>query len=265
MSLEKLQLLLVYFDDIKIVHVDVLQEQPLKVSIGGYDREYFTQADEFRAVVGDERKVHAVAVVEHDDDCITIELGDHISEHVMFDYHTIDYKEDVSIALLKKDGIMKYNACADKINTRERNNLSMRIKSILNREDVENPELISFLVEINSKLDEMLSYMRPKDEIDGLFNVKCLLLSGSGMVIYADRDIRGADNIFMTTTLTSDGGRFTFACLCDFAPVKVNIDGTGLYIATFDRLSDEVRDNVIKLIFSLEREALKNAKKRMSI
>ncbi len=267
MSLAKVQLLILFFDDMKSIHVEILENEPIKVDISQIDDSFFANMQSVRIVMADdsERRVHDTKVVEITKDYITLEVGEHVEEHILFDYHTVEYKQEVSVALLKQEDIEKYAQCAERINTRERHNLALRIKSAINREDIDNPEILSFLVDINSKLDEILSYMRPKEEIEGLFAVKCIQLSGAGFIFYSNRDLRGIDNIFMTATVNVDSSRLSFASLCQYQPLKINFDGTGIYIAKFENMLEDVRDNVIKITFSLERDMLKNARKRSDI
>ena len=66
------------------------------------------------------------------------------------------------------------------------------------------------------------------------------------------------DKIFAYTAIRDSGGFFSFAALCSVEKLMVSGEYI-IYKAVFSDLSFDVKDKIIKYIFRLEREMLKEA------
>ncbi len=154
---------------------------------------------------------------------------------------------------------LKYKSLAANINRQEINSTASRLKEVFSRDEVENREIINFLIDINSKLDEILYLLKPKEKIDGAEDYLSLIISEEGILFACKKNI-AADKIFLYTTIRDSSGFFSFAALCSVEKLMYSGEYI-IYKGVFFDLNFDTKDKIMKYIFKLEREMLKEANK----
>lgn len=173
---------------------------------------------------------------------------------------SVGYKNEFTVASVMEENIALYSSYVSEINAAAKSRLASRLKEMLKREESENYEIFSFLFEINSKLDEILSVLKPPFPIEGGFTVRGVSIWGGGVSFFTDAPISEVKTVFLRALLSETADRFYFASLADLYPIKMNPDGSGIYGARFIGLDENIKDAVMRFIFAREREILKEAR-----
>ncbi len=210
----------------------------------------------FPETVDNNREIYTLDVKENKDNTVVFEKVKRIDD-VFFKNHYIEFSHTFSIAEVDSHNELKYKALAANINRQELNSTASRLKEVFSRDEVENREIITFLIDINSKLDEILYLLKPKEKIDGAEDYLSLILSEEGIIFACKKDV-ACDKIFAYTAIRDSGGFFSFAALCSVEKLMVSGEYI-IYKAVFSDLSFDAKDKIIKYIFRLEREMLKEA------
>ena len=195
--------------------------------------------------VDNNREIYILEVKNILDNTVIFEKVKRIDD-VFFKNHYIEFNHTFSIAEVISSNELKYKSLAANINRQELNSTASRLKEVFSRDEVENREIINFLIDINSKLDEILYLLKPKEKIDGAEDYLSLIIA--------------ADKIFLYTTIRDSSGFFSFAALCSVEKLMYSGEYI-IYKGVFFDVNFDTKDKIMKYIFKLEREMLKEANK----
>lgn len=212
----------------------------------------------FPETVDNNREIHTLEVKNAADNTVVFKRIKRIDD-IFFKNHYIEFSHIFSIAEVESSSELKYKALAANINRQELNSTASRLKEVFSRDEVENREIITFLIDINSKLDEILYLLKPKENIDGAEEYLSLILSEEGIIFACRKEIL-CSKIFAYTTIRDSGGFFSFASLCSVEKLMDSGEYI-IYKGSFIDLSLDSKDKIMKYIFRLEREMLKEANK----
>ncbi len=208
--------------------------------------------------VDNSREIYILEVKNILDNTVIFEKVKRIDD-VFFKNHYIEFNHTFSIAEVISSNELKYKSLAANINRQELNSTASRLKEVFSRDEVENREIINFLIDINSKLDEILYLLKPKEKIDGAEDYLSLIISEEGILFACKKNI-AADKIFLYTTIRDSSGFFSFAALCSVEKLMYSGEYI-IYKGVFFDLNFDTKDKIMKYIFKLEREMLKEANK----
>ncbi len=173
---------------------------------------------------------------------------------------SIDYKDTADIATVNELNIVDYVNVVDNINRYEGESLTATLKQVI-YEDVEQSSMIlNYITEVNRKLDEVLSIIRPPLVIDGSFKVRSISISSEWFIFHSDKEIIDNAIILIYISIYNDGDKLVFASLCKVNIIKGSRDKGYIYMANYKDISESIKDRVIKFIFSKDRENLKQLK-----
>ena len=167
-------------------------------------------------------------------------------------YHSVDYKGFFTVAPINEGEEISFSAAAERINSAEKNDLGRKLREAM-ISGSENAEMLSFLSDINAKLDRILSIISPAPDVPNSFSVRGVSVSGGGFSFYTEREF-SAGKIFATAMLEGAGRRVRFAALCSVMKISDNI-----WRADFISPDEEARDEIVRFVFAKEREILKEA------
>lgn len=167
-------------------------------------------------------------------------------------YHSVDYKGFFTVAPVNEGEEISFSAAAERINSAEKNDLGRKLREAM-ISGSENGEMLSFLSDINAKLDRILSIISPAPDVPNSFSVRGVSVSGGGFSFYTEREL-SAGKIFATAMLEGTGRRVRFAALCSVIKISDNI-----WRADFISPDEEARDEIVRFVFAKEREILKEA------
>lgn len=170
-------------------------------------------------------------------------------------YHLIDLSEPVEVIRINESEIMDYRVKADAVNGRSRNSLTSQIKQILLDETVTNQIILKMLVQIDSKLDELLSIKRA-DSMPGLKSTRLICLSGAGACFVADNAAEGDYFYIQSVASVSSAGFAVIGRVINTIPTE-----KGFICETeFIGIDETTREGLIRIVFDKDREKLKRKK-----
>ena len=169
--------------------------------------------------VDNNREIYILEVKNILDNTVIFEKVKRIDD-VFFKNHYIEFNHTFSIAEVISSNELKYKSLAANINRQELNSTASRLKEVFSRDEVENREIINFLIDINSKLDEILYLLKPKEKIDGAEDYLSLIISEEGILFACKKNI-AADKIFLYTTIRDSSGFFFICCIMQCGKINV--------------------------------------------
>lgn len=194
-----------------------------------------------------------VELVSAVDGVITLRpLGDVIRKN-MEQYHLVEMNEFILFKKIDVAEVMEHKAKADFINKKFRNSLTSQVKKLITDETVTNQYIFKLLLQIDSKLDEILAVEQDEDRKQYM-STRMLSLSGSGMCLITDHAQLGDIFYFQTDNKYSTG--FTFASLCRVSNI-INASNRMICETEFIHVDETTRDGIIHMVFERDREKLK--------
>ncbi len=249
------KLILFFEKDIKSFHCLIINKEKLLIKIPEKAKSLIEISEkkviEYQAI--DSKKNFEINIISINDRVIEIELLDETSSFSNDKFHSIDYKGSIEVACVDENSYESYLDLVESINYQNKDDLSKKIRETI-LSGYEDPVILNFLGAINAKIDKILEILTPEKEIENSFNVRCVSLSGEGFLFYCDKDLENYQ-LFVTSLLVGSGVRVKFASICDVERVYKNI-----WKAMFININETIRDEIVKFIFSKEREILKEAK-----
>ena len=255
---KRVKLSVIKENQINAVYGFILNLNPLTIQCEQADNFKEKSIIIFPVTVDNNREIHTLEVKNAADNTVVFKRIKRIDD-IFFKNHYIEFSHIFSIAEVESSSELKYKALAANINRQELNSTASRLKEVFSRDEVENREIITFLIDINSKLDEILYLLKPKENIDGAEEYLSLILSEEGIIFACRKEIL-CSKIFAYTTIRDSGGFFSFASLCSVEKLMDSGEYI-IYKGSFIDLSLDSKDKIMKYIFRLEREMLKEANK----
>lgn len=250
-----------FFDDIKTVYGFIRSQEPLTVAFPPSSVLLYAKPEAITVTfLGEERGSFYAELVSFEDNVAVFKPVGPAKKEDERGGLTVDYKSEFTAAVITAETASIYLSHCREINGAMRNKLSLRLKEILKREDSENLEMFSFLFEMNTKLDEILSILRPPLSIEGGFEVRGVALCSSFVSFYSDIDLKDGAGIFVRLLLSETVDRFYFAAMGSLSVLKKNPDGSGIYRVAFSAIEEDIKDALVRFLFVREREILKEAR-----
>ncbi len=255
---KRVKLSVFYEDMIQAYYGSIVCESPLEIEFENNKHFHHSTVIVYPESSINGRKIFLLKVIEVKGNSIVFEKIKNIDDN-FFSNHYIEFKHKCSVAAYHIKDEKKYIQIAETINIQEINSTAEKLKEVYSRDDLENRELVSFLIDINAKIDEILHILKPKLAIEGASDYDALLLSEDGIMIVCNSPLQ-YDNIMVHTTIRDSSGFFTFGAVC-----KINefykTNNFIVYRALFINMNQHIQDKIIKYIFKLERDMLKEANK----
>lgn len=249
-----------FFNDIKTVYGFIKSDEPLTLVFSSSGLSFPSQPESVViSITGSGEKFYA-EIIDIDGNIARFKRKSDILKDLSAGGLNVDYKSEFTAAIVTEENMPLYLSYCNEINSGSRNKLSVRLKEILKREDSENVEIFAFLFDMNSKLDEILSILKPPFAIEGGFSIKSVSLNVDGFTFFSVKDLVGVETLFIRAFLSDAGDRFYFGALCDIDLVKKNHDGSGIYSGRYSKLDEDIKDAIVRFLFSREREILKEAR-----
>lgn len=197
----------------------------------------------------------------------TVKLGSGESEDFSFDMvseavsdgddsHFIEFRAYFEIVKAEPAKTGDYRYRINKINNRFRSALTTHIKKIITDEDLTNQYMFRMLMQIDSKLDELLDSMRSDDDLEGLTDRKVVSLGGGGLAFSYDRGDVQKDDLFYVQSMPKNGSGINFAAMCRVTDV-IDTGENSICEASFEYMDESTKETIIHYIFQKDREHLK--------
>ncbi|PLX68114.1 MAG: hypothetical protein C0603_08365 [Denitrovibrio sp.] len=254
------KLIVYYPGDFRIFSGTLLCADPLQVSLQGFDKTDIEPAISMKLKwhVDNSPCLATVSFVSATDDVINLNLISS-TQPDNDDSHFIEFKNYIDIVNAPLESIGDLRHRADQINNRHRSSLGTQIKKIITDETLTNQYLFKLLLQVDSKLDELLDNIKQEDIIEGLKQRKTLSLGGGGITfVYEEDDIAIGDSVYVQA-LPKNGLGLNFAAICKVRDI-IAVPNGSICEADFDYIDESTRETIIHFIFQKDREKLKRNK-----
>ena len=168
----------------------------------------------------------------------------------------IEFTFDFELALYNKHEEHKYIDIIRNINRQELYSTKNKLNEIFSRDEVENRELVLCLLDINSKIDEILYILKPDEKLENSIPAKSIYIGEEGIFALVFNKLDEKDFLILKATVRDSSGFFKFAVKCRYDLFYQKGDNY-LYRCLFEGLDSELEDKVIKFVFRRDREILK--------
>ncbi|MGE4318297.1 MAG: hypothetical protein AB7E96_05270 [Deferribacterales bacterium] len=205
---------------------------------------------------GDTLKYVSVTVQSYDGTTATLAKTSEVFSDKSEQYHLIDVSDPIDITQVDTDSVMDYRQKADSFNNRFRNSLTAQIKKILTEETYTNQLILKMLMQIDNKLDDLLS-LKQSEQSAELKTSRMIYLSG-GEVCFLSQEGKPGDIFYIQTPPSSTPG-IAFAALCKIKSL-IEAGKNRLCECEFVYIDEMTRDGIIHYVFEKDREKLKRKK-----
>lgn len=243
--------------DVMTCNVDSIE--PLIISSANKSVSFDNKAVYLYSTIEDDVKIFYLLRIKNiDDSRVIFEYLNKITDH-LFSNHFTKYNKPFSSIYFEHSQYLKYKDLSDRNNSSEISSVSNRLKEVFSRNDEDNREIVSILMDMNSKLDEILHLLKPKNIYDNSIDNTCLLLGEDGLLYCSDEE-NDKEFEYIDIILRDNSSFFTFTAICNsFLLFKHN--NKYYYFAKFLELKNVIKDKLAKFIFSFERDILKEMDK----
>lgn len=253
---KRVKLSVIYNGNIRAVYGTLQESELIKIEVE--NPEIFENCDLiiYPCVKDNEREIFTLNISSINGNIVEFKELENITDK-FFKNHYVEFFHDFTVKTFSENEKEKYSHMVSRLNIQEINSTANRLKEVYSRDEVENRELISFLIDINAKIDEILYLLKPKEEIEGGEIFKSVMLGEEGVFFISNKNIDKED-IMIYTTIRDSGGFFSFAAVCKVYEF-MQCGNYIIYKGLFSSLNADTEDKIIKYIFRLEREMLKEA------
>lgn len=250
------RLLVYYPDDFRIFSGTLTELTPMTVRLNGVTSEDFEGSVMIKLKWYEDDAANFVPVTPEGDseEFILTPAGETVTDKE--DSHFIEFRSYFEIVKADPANIADLKIRVDKINNRFRSTLTTQIKKIITDEELTYQYLFKLLIQIDSKMDELLDTLKSDDAIEGLTERRLYGLGGGGISFgYEKDDLEPGDTIYMQS-MPKNGAGVNFAALCRVTDI-IDTGLTRICETEFDYIDETTKETVIHYIFQKDREQLK--------
>lgn len=251
------KILVYYPENFRIIPGTLMGTEPMRAKLSGITEEELGSPAciKIRWYVGNTPHISRVKITSVQDDEYTFEtVSERTSESE--DRHFIEFRAYFEMISVAAERMSDFYHRVDRINGRYRSTLSNQIKKIITDEDLTNQYLFKLLIQIDSKLDELLDTLKDEDKLDGLSEIKLFSLGGGGFTFQCGGgNLAKGDKIYLQS-LPKNGAGINFAAVCSISDV-IETGDKSICEAVFEYIDENTRESIIHHIFQKERELLK--------
>ena len=172
---------------------------------------------------------------------------------------TIDYTDALRFTPVDRSQRELYIQKSMFENMDEYNSMSYKIQRSLQSEPVETRSMLRFMLELNSKLDDVLELLRGTASNDGYKKVQSVGLNAEGFIFHDDALIPDGTLVYTSNIVGHGEDRIKFSALTEITQMKPADTGY-FYKAGFLKLKADVVDSIVKYLFAREREMIKGVR-----
>ncbi|WP_022851745.1 PilZ domain-containing protein [Limisalsivibrio acetivorans] len=251
------RLTLTYPDDIKTAHGQLVSKAPPELKLQSVSENMLKEADEISMQWHENGRNRSVLLnfVSIQDGTARFKAAGEAPSYPS-QSHRVEYKGIFDIKVLSSSEIPEYRRLAERENAKHKTSIVNKIKNIIPNESVSNQHLFRMLLEMDSKLDEILFHVAEQEMSPETRPVKALYLSGEGIGLFTEDEIKKGESLYVRSRPSGTGGKLRFSTIAEVARSRSTEKGY-LLDALFIDFDEAVRENVIKFIFEKDRELIK--------
>lgn len=172
------------------------------------------------------------------------------------EYHRIDFKRIFNIKKITEQEVGSFKRIVDSNNLRTKNSLTSKVKNMMQAESLQNQILFKFLMEINNKLDDILSLMRKENGSESMTSVYAVDLGGGGLSFFSKEKLELGEKIYIEGSIEESYHKIFISAISKVVSVIPTKKGF-FYGILFDYIEKEIKEDIIKYIFEKDRESIK--------
>jgi hypothetical protein len=256
------RLSITYADDIRTLYGQIISRNPMTMQINSFSPSMVFDALEIMLQWHEENSPKCVLAE------ITKTEGSRIQIKIIKDLrgraeceHRVEYKGYFDIKRIPADEYPVYMRKAERLNAANKNSIVNKIQSMLPNETISNQHMFRFLIEMDAKLDRLLSLADRNTDEEGLETVKALYISSGGCGFFSKEQMKAGEALFMGARSFDTGGKLRFSAVGKVSSVKQTKLGT-IADVVFEDMEEAVRENIIRYVFEKDRELLQEAREK---
>lgn len=250
-------------DDIITPYVSVLSDADgvLTLRVRGIHADTLTSASAFlmKSTAGGQltETPLALASVEHETVTFT-RIGTPVTGDAP-EYVSVDYKKDFQFRTITEEEVVACQREATLFNSAQRSGIADRLRKSITAETPQMQLIIRFMLEMDAKLDRIIEHIAPRETDSSLLNGRFVDIGGGSFRFFTTEILHTSALMYLQTEVLDTGAQFRFATVARITGLRTFPKGS-IVTAAYEKLDEETRDEVIRFIFSREREFLKSIK-----
>lgn len=175
------------------------------------------------------------------------------------EFNRIDYKGIFKIKKIHPSEKRKYIMLSENNTLSSKSSLAKKIKNIIPNEPLNNQLILKFLLEMNNKLDEIITLLKDSEILTDMIQVNGVDIGGGGLSFFSKEIFEENDIIYLEGEIAESFHKIKLSVLCKIVSIIKTPKGF-IYGVTYENLDKEVMEEIIKFIFEKERELIKGSK-----
>ncbi|MCB4204580.1 PilZ domain-containing protein [Deferribacterales bacterium Es71-Z0220] len=177
------------------------------------------------------------------------------------EYNRIDYKGIFKIKKVEPGEKRKYVILSENNTFASKSSLAQKVKNVIPNESLNNQLVLKFLLEMNNKLDDIITLLKDNEISTDLISVNAVDISGGGLSFFSKEIFNENDTIYLEGEIAESYYKIKLSVLCKIVSIIKTPKGF-IYGANYDNIDREIREEIVKFIFEKERELIKGSKNR---
>jgi hypothetical protein len=256
-SIKSAKLKVTYDDYIKRVFVEIEHFNPLRVNYKGDIASLLNGAIKLQIQYfeGDMLIKKLVEVEEVVGNSIVLHEKETEKEDINRKEFRADCRGVVYIKKIDRESLAKYQITVEERNLEEKNSIINKIREniIANSTDEQKNLILLFLIELDDKLNKLISIVEKSGADECLVGVKLIDISGGGMCIFTESKIFEVDDLVYIKIDIKELFHY-IRCSAIGKIIKVEVTKRGFFYGVhFEHLDGEFREAIIKFVLEKER------------
>lgn len=202
----------------------------------------------------------AQAELEEDNEgIITLKIKEEKSTEIERQHYRVNFKGQYLIKIIEEKEMPVNVRRVNQNNAQFKSSISNKIKNIIKKEKSDMQNVLKFLLEIDNKLEEMLTFLRSDDDTSDLFPVKSVDVSGGGLSFFSEDNFDDNALIYIMGAIRESFYKVDFASIGKVVSKEKTSAGF-IYGVHFVTIDEDIREDIIKFVFEREREMIKEVK-----
>lgn len=204
-------------------------------------------------------KVAKANVMEENEGVVTLKITQEKTKEVEREHYRVNFKGNYMIKVIEEKEMPSYVRRVTQNNAVFKNSVSNKVKNIIKKEASDIQNVLKFLLEIDNKLEEILTFLRNEDDTTDLFPVKSVDVSGGGLSFFSKETYPENTFLYIMGAIRESFYKVDFAAIGKIVSVENTPEGF-IYGVHFVTIDEDIRDDIIKFVFEREREMIKEVK-----
>ncbi len=204
-------------------------------------------------------KAAKAEVVEDKEGVISLNITQEKSTEIERQHYRVNFKGNYMIRVIENKEMPLFVRRVTQNNAVYKSSISNKVKNIIKKETSDMQNVLKFLLEIDNKLEEMLTFLRSEEDTSDLFSVKAVDVSGGGLSFFSKETYPEETLFYIMGAIRESFYKVDFAAIGKIVS-KENTPEGFIYGVHFVTIDEDIREDIIKFVFEREREMIKEVK-----